>query len=96
MGKKDEIKFEGRMVRSDVIQALNDLLRTFEEGSVRLEAEGRQLVLTPGAIMTLKVEGTSRSDKQQLEIKLTWDPTEVADLRISSNGNESGTSPFGG
>ena len=87
-----------------VVQALKDLVRPFEEGTIRLEADGHALSLMPGGIMWLKIEGSSRPDKQKLEIKLSWNPAEQAagsELRISANGGGGGEgnaapSPFGG
>lgn len=67
-----ELEFEAAVSVSQAADYLEKLAQLLREGKGTLAAGRQQLVLRPGAMVVLEVEGSRRKGHGRLEIELEW------------------------
>lgn len=85
---KKEIKIKQVMDAEALSGMLEDLVRSFREGTVVLESGDEFVTLKPGRQIDLEIEAGHKKGKQKISLEMAWrtDAPEVAasTLKISS------------
>jgi amphi-Trp domain-containing protein len=97
MGKEGKMKGEVKIKRSMEAEALadvlDDLVKSFREGTVCVEQGGEFVTLKPGGRIEVEMEAGQKKGKQKLSVELSWRQVDVqeeeaADFKISSQEPE--------
>ncbi len=73
---KSEIKIKTAANAETVIGILEDLVKSFKEGTVVLEKENEFVSLTPGNDFQVEIEAGRKKNKQKFSLELSWVLTE--------------------
>ncbi len=86
--EKKEVSYEGRVEMERALGYLESILESLRKRKLVLSKGDEFVVLEPGEVVELEVEGERKKDKEKLELKLSWrksmEPAEEAGLEISS------------
>lgn len=86
---KDKFKSKSTMTREDLITYLETVLTGLRQGSLILDNEERPLILRPSDTIEAELEIKQKSDKEKLELKLSWAPNKMQPLiQVSPMGDE--------
>lgn len=86
---KDKFKSKSTMSREDLIAYLETVLAGLRQGSLILDNEERPLILRPSDSIEAELEIKQKSDKEKLELKLSWAPNKMQPLiQVSPMGDE--------
>lgn len=77
---KDKFKSKSTMSREDLIAYLETVLAGLRQGSLILDNEERPLILRPSDSIEAELEIKQKSDKEKLELKLSWAPNKMQPL----------------
>jgi amphi-Trp domain-containing protein len=70
--KKNEVKVKGTMDVKAVAAILEDMVRSFKEGTVCIESGKEFVTLKPAGNIDLEVEAAEKKGKQKLVIEMGW------------------------
>lgn len=86
---KDKFKSKSIMTREDLITYLETVLTGLRQGSLILDNEERPLILRPSDSIEAELEIKQKSDKEKLELKLSWAPNKMQPLiQVNPLGDE--------
>lgn len=86
---KDKFKSKSTMTREDLITYLETVLTGLRQGSLILDNEERPLILRPSDTIEAELEIKQKSDKEKLELKLSWAPNKMQPLiQVHPMGDE--------
>lgn len=77
---KDKLKSKNTMTRLDLVSYLETVLSGLRQGTLILDNEERPLVLRPSDSIEAELEIKQKSDKEKLELKLSWVPNKMQPL----------------
>lgn len=77
---KDKFKSKSIMSREDLIAYLETVLAGLRQGTLILDSEERPLILRPSDSIEAELEIKQKSDKEKLELKLSWAPNKMQPL----------------
>jgi amphi-Trp domain-containing protein len=77
---KDKLKSKNIMSRDDLVAYLEIVLTGLKQGTLILDNEDRPLILRPSDSIEAELEIKQKSDKEKLEIKLSWVPNKMQPL----------------
>ena len=77
---KDKFKSKTVMTRDDLATYLETILAGLRQGSLILDNEERPLILRPSDSIEAELEIKQKTDKEKLELKLTWAPNKLQPL----------------
>lgn len=77
---KDKLKSKTLMTRDDLAAYLETILAGLRQGSLILDNEERPLILRPSDSIEAELEIKQKTDKEKLELKLTWAPNRLQPL----------------
>jgi amphi-Trp domain-containing protein len=77
---KGKIKSKHTMTRENLAAYLENLLTGLRQGTLILDDEERPMVLRPSDPIEVEVEIKQKSDKEKVELKLTWVPNRMQPL----------------
>jgi len=81
---KGKIKSKHTMTRENLAAYLENLLTGLRQGTLILDDEERPMVLRPSDPIEAEVEIKQKSDKEKVELKLTWVPNRMQPLTTAS------------
>lgn len=97
MGKegkmKSEVKIKRTMEAEALADVLDDLVKSFREGTVCVEKGEEFVTLNPGGRIEMEMEAGQKKGKQKFSMELNWRQVDVqeeeaADFKISSQEPE--------
>lgn len=77
---KDKLKSKTTMTRDDLVAYLETVLAGLRQGALVLDNEERPLILRPSDSIEAELEIKQKSDKEKLELKLSWVPNKMQPL----------------
>lgn len=77
---KDKLKSKTVVTRNELAAYLETVLTGLRQGTLILDNEERPLILRPSDAIEAEVEIKQKSDKEKLELKLTWTPNKQQPL----------------
>ena len=77
---KDKLKSKNTMTRDDLVAYLETVLAGLKQGTLILDNEERPLILRPSDSIEAELEIKQKSDKEKLELKLSWVPNKLQPL----------------
>jgi amphi-Trp domain-containing protein len=77
---KDKLKSKNIMTRDDLVAYLETVLSGLKQGTLILDNEERPLSLRPSDSIEAELEIKQKSDKEKLELKLSWVPNKMQPL----------------
>ena len=77
---KDKLKSKNTMTRDDLVAYLETVLAGLKQGTIILDNEDRPLILRPSDTIQAELEIKQKSDKEKLELKLSWTPNKMQPL----------------
>lgn len=77
---KDKLKSKNIMTRDDLVAYLETVLLGLKQGTLILDNEERPLILRPSDSIEAELEIKQKSDKEKLELKLSWVPSKMQPL----------------
>ena len=77
---KDKLKSKNIMTRDDLVAYLETVLAGLRQGTLILDNEERPLILRPSDSIEAELEIKQKSDKEKLELKLSWVPNKMQPL----------------
>lgn len=77
---KDKLKSKNTMTRDDLAAYLETVLAGLRQGTLILDNEERPLILRPSDSIEAELEIKQKSDKEKLELKLSWVPNRMQPL----------------
>ena len=77
---KEKLKSKNIMTRDDLVAYLESVLAGLRQGTLILDNEERPLVLRPSDSIEAELEIKQKSDKEKLELKLSWAPNKMQPL----------------
>lgn len=77
---KDKLKSKNTMTRDDLVAYLETVLAGLKQGTIILDNEDRPLILRPSDTIQAELEIKQKSDKEKLELKLSWAPNKMQPL----------------
>lgn len=77
---KDKLKSKNTMTRDDLVAYLETVLAGLKQGTLILDNEERPLILRPSDSIEAELEIKQKSDKEKLELKLSWVPNKMQPL----------------
>lgn len=90
MKQESSFRHESLQDRESVERLLKALTGGIAKGKVVLEDEDGTMVMEPGEMLNLKVTASQDSEKNRINIRLTWqtdrEPLEKKAIKISSKG----------
>lgn len=90
---KGKIKSKHTMTRENLAAYLENLLTGLRQGTLILDDEERPMVLRPSDPIEAEVEIKQKSDKEKVELKLTWVPNRMQPLTTASTLTETPVLP---
>lgn len=89
---KQAVKLKGVLNREQAAVYLEDLAASLKEGKVCVQQDDQFVTLCPEALINVKVEASSKKDKEKFEMELSWrkvePPKEMAEVKITSSEPE--------
>ena len=77
---KDKLKLKSIMTRDEAAAYLETILAGLKQGSLILDSEERPLILRPSDSIEAELEIKQKSDKEKVEVKLSWAPNRMQPL----------------
>lgn len=77
---KDKLKLKSIMTRDEAAAYLETILVGLRQGSLILDSEERPLILRPSDSIEAELEIKQKSDKEKVEVKLSWAPNRMQPL----------------
>lgn len=77
---KDKLKSKTTMTRDELAAYLETVLAGLKQGALILDNEERPLILRPSDVIEAELEIKQKSDKEKLELKLSWAPNKQQPL----------------
>lgn len=77
---KEKLKSKNIMTRDDLVAYLESVLAGLRQGTLILDNEERPLILRPSDSIEAELEIKQKSDKEKLELKLSWAPNKMQPL----------------
>jgi amphi-Trp domain-containing protein len=77
---KDKLKSKTTMTRDELAAYLETVLAGLKKGALILDNEERPLILRPSDAIEAELEIKQKSDKEKLELKLSWAPNKQLPL----------------
>lgn len=77
---KDKIKSKHILTRDDLVAYLETLVLGIKQGTLILDNEERPLLLRPSNAIEAEVKIKQKSDREKLELKLSWSPNRLQPL----------------
>lgn len=77
---KDKLKSKTIMTRDELVAYFETVLAGLKQGALILDNEERPLILRPSDAIEAELEIKQKSDKEKLELKLSWAPNKQQPL----------------
>ena len=90
---KSEVKIKRTMEAEALADVLDDLVKSFREGTVVVQQGDEFVSLNPAGRIEFELEAGRKKDKQKFSIEMSWrqvdiEADEAADFRITSQEPE--------
>ena len=69
---KEKVGIKGKMEKKKAVCYLEDLLKSFKEGTIFLQQGGEQVTLKPAHLVEVELEASAKKGKEKLHIELSW------------------------
>ncbi|SDB22589.1 amphi-Trp domain-containing protein [Desulfonatronum thiosulfatophilum] len=82
---KDEVKFEGVMEKSQLVNYLEDLIASLKKGQICVRQDDQFVTLCPTRTIEVEVKASSKKDKEKFELEFKWHREEGQEDNPKSN-----------
>lgn len=80
---KDKIKSRHVLTRDALVAYLETLVGGLKQGTIILDDEERPLLLRPSDAIEAEMEIKQKSDREKLELKLSWTPNRLQPITVT-------------
>lgn len=79
---KQKVSAKLRLSREEAADYLEALVKTLREGTLYLQTDDDDITLEPGLEVSMKLEGSSKEEKQKFSLSMSWSTEEATKDKV--------------